>query len=69
MAQISVDKYIWQGRKQIFNWVNEIEYEYGKNKTLTINLVICDESWKEIDKNGNNEVKTSLTEKTFIEIF
>lgn len=50
---------IWQGREQVFNWVNEIEYEYGKNKTLTINLVICDESWEEIDKNGNNEIKTS----------
>lgn len=50
---------IWQGRRQIFNWVNDIEYEYGKNKTLTINLVICDESWEEIDKNSNNEVKTS----------
>ncbi|WP_213973961.1 hypothetical protein [Tepidanaerobacter acetatoxydans] len=50
---------IWQGRKQIFNWVNDIEYKYGKNKTLTINLVICDESWEEIDKNGNTEVKTS----------
>jgi hypothetical protein len=50
---------IWQGREQTFNWVNDIEYEYGKNKTLTINLVICDESWEEIDKNGNTEIKTS----------
>jgi len=45
---------MWHGRRQTFRWVNGIEYEYGigKRKTLTVHLVICEESWEELDKNG-----------------
>lgn len=50
----------WRGRQQTFRWVNEIEYEYGigKQKVLIINVVICEESWEEIDKNGCMVTKT-----------
>jgi hypothetical protein len=52
---------IWQGRKQIFNWVNDIEYEYGlgrKKKVLNIHVVTCNESWEETDREGNVAEKT-----------
>jgi hypothetical protein len=50
----------WRGRQQTFRWVNGIEYEYGigKQKVLTIHVVICEESWEEIDKNGCIVTKT-----------
>lgn len=52
---------IWQGRKQTFRWVNEIEYSYslGRRKTTLLHLVICEESWDDIDKNGDVVMKTS----------
>jgi ferredoxin len=46
---------IWRGRRQIFRWVNEIEYDYeqgGRKKRLKVHLVTCEESWLDIDKNG-----------------
>jgi hypothetical protein len=52
---------IWQGRRQMYRWVNGIEYEYGlgkHKKVLTIHVVICDESWEEIDR------KDQVVEKT-----
>lgn len=52
----------WQGRRQTFRWVNEIEYEYGfgkGKKVMTIHLVTCEESWEEIDKNGFVVMKTA----------
>lgn len=51
----------WQGRRQVFRWVNGIEYDYisGKHKILTIHMVTCDESWEEIDKKGRTVMKTS----------
>lgn len=42
----------WGEREQQFHWVNTIEYEYhdGKRKrTLTVHMVVCEESWQEID--------------------
>jgi len=52
----------WQGRKQAFKWVNEIEYEYsvGKHKKrISINVVTCNESWEERDKHGSLVLKTA----------
>jgi hypothetical protein len=52
----------WQGRRQIFRWINGIEYEYGlgrKKKVLNIHVVTCDESWEEADRDGNVTEKTS----------
>jgi hypothetical protein len=52
---------MWQGRRQMFRWVNGIEYEYvsGKGKILTINVVTCDETWEEIDKSGCEITKSA----------
>ena len=52
----------WQGRHQAFWWANGIEYIYGigpRAKTLYLNLVICEETWEEIDEHGNVIEKTS----------
>jgi hypothetical protein len=53
---------IWRGRRQIFRWVNEIEYDYeqgGRKKRLKVHLVTCEESWLDIDKNGTEITRTS----------
>lgn len=52
----------WGNRRQHFWWVNNITYEYGLNrcKKQTLHLVVCEESWQEIDKETNEIVeKTS----------
>lgn len=52
----------WQGRKQLFKWVNEIEYSYGvgaRKKKMLIYVVTCDESWEVTDKTGCTVIKTS----------
>jgi hypothetical protein len=48
----------WGGRRQQFTWVNGIEYFYGPNerKSVTINVVVCVETWEEIDKATNAPV-------------
>lgn len=44
----------WQGRKQTFWWVNHMAYEYGDNGRLkqTVHVVVCEESWEEVDREG-----------------
>ncbi|GFP20475.1 hypothetical protein HKBW3S03_01978, partial [Candidatus Hakubella thermalkaliphila] len=51
----------WQGLRQVFRWVNGIEDDYlsGKHNILTIQLVMCEESWEEVDKKGCTVMKTS----------
>jgi hypothetical protein len=52
----------WGNRRQHFWWVNGIEYYYGVNerKKQTVHLVVCEESWEEIDpKTGEIVTKTS----------
>lgn len=52
---------VWQGRNQVFRWMNGIEYEYrlGKRKNMiTVHFVMCEESWEGIDANGNPLKKT-----------
>jgi hypothetical protein len=41
----------WGNRRQRFWWVNEIEYYYGENhrKKHVVHVVICEESWEEVD--------------------
>jgi hypothetical protein len=41
----------WGDRRQRFHWVNGIEYGYGENsrKRQILHVVICEESWKEVD--------------------
>ena len=42
---------IWGNRKQQFRWVNDIEYRYGdkERKKQVVHVVICQESWEEVD--------------------
>ena len=44
----------WGDRDQSFELVNDIDYRYGDNgkKRLTIHLVVCQESWQEVDERG-----------------
>ena len=51
----------WGNRRQYFQWVNDIEYTYGENnkKTVIIHLVVCEESWEEVNSAGEIEMKTS----------
>jgi hypothetical protein len=42
----------WGGRRQRFHWVNGIDYSYeeqGRKARLTVHMVVCQESWEEID--------------------
>ena len=41
----------WGNRKQRFRWVNDIEYRYGDNgrRKLILHVVVCQESWEEVD--------------------
>jgi hypothetical protein len=52
----------WQGRRQTFWWANGVEYEYGtgRRKWLTVHVVVCEESFEEIDaKTGGVVTKAS----------
>src|SRR6266699_2216759 len=44
----------WGNRRQRFRWVNGIEYRYGEQgrKKLFLHVVVCEESWEEIDANS-----------------
>ena len=51
----------WGDRKQSFQWVNNIPYEYGANgkERIDIHVVVCQEQWQEVDrKTGNIIAKT-----------
>ena len=43
----------WGERRQLFEWVNAIRYEYGPNakKSIDIHVVVCRESWEALDPN------------------
>ena len=51
----------WGNRLQHFRWVNDIEYRYGTNQRnkQIVHVVVCEESWEEIDAEGNVATKTS----------
>jgi hypothetical protein len=50
----------WGNRRQIFRWVNGIDYFYDRRKKVNLNVVVCEESWQEIDGDTNQMVtKTS----------
>lgn len=47
------------GVQQKFWWVNDIDYRYDDNgrKSTKINVVVCEETWTEIDKDTGLEVQ------------
>lgn len=51
----------WGDRRQVFQWVNGIEYDYGPNqrKRQKVHVVVCQETWEEVDKVGEVVTKTS----------
>jgi hypothetical protein len=52
---------IWGNRRQHFQWVNNIAYHYGNHqkKKQVVHLVVCEESWVEIDPETNASVNKS----------
>ena len=40
---------IWNGRRQKFCWVNDIEYTYENNKSVKVHVVVCEETWNEVN--------------------
>ncbi len=51
----------WGDRHQRFQWVNGIDYRYGPNerRRLTLHVVVCEESWQEIDAEGQEQTHES----------
>lgn len=54
--------HVWNGRRQHFQWSNNISYFFGDNKTeLKVNLVTCEEEYLELDdKSGEIVVKKAF---------
>jgi len=56
----------WGNRKQSFEWVNNIEYEYdNQQKMRLLHVVVCNEIWKEVD-NKSNEIVTRKSKHAWI---
>jgi len=50
--------HLWKGRKQSFQWSNQIEYSYGEeNKKIILNIVTCTEEYPGIDNKTGKEVQ------------
>ena len=61
LEQGNQKKMTWNGRRQRFTWINHIEYFYGDNdkKHHSVHVVVCEESWDDIDDDGHRVEKTS----------
>ena len=56
----------WGNRQQRFRWVNQIEYSYADNrKHQTLHVVICEESWEEVDA-GSARIVTKTSRHAWI---
>jgi len=52
----------WGNRKQVFRWINQIDYWFGPNggKCQILHVVECIESWQEVNReSGQPEAKNS----------
>jgi hypothetical protein len=58
----------WGEREHNYFWANNIEYDYGENKTKTVivNVVICYEIWQEEHKRSTGEIKINETRYAWI---
>ena len=52
---------LWNGRHQVFTWINDIAYFYGENdkRRQSVHVVECEESWEECDAAGHLGTKTA----------
>lgn len=57
----------WGNRKQHFWWVNEIEYRYGdrERKKQVVHVVVCQDSWKEVDP-GSAQIVTKTSKHAWL---
>jgi hypothetical protein len=52
----------WGNRDQRFWWVNAIDYEFthgGRRQRLSVHVVVCEETWDEVDDDGQTVTKTA----------
>ena len=50
----------WANRRQRFCWVNDIEYYYDRFKKQIVHVIVCEESWQEVEPDTGEVVpKTS----------
>ena len=56
MESQNIFKMKWGNRKQTFKWVNDIEYEDNRKNTHLVHVVVCEETWEEVDKKTNEIV-------------
>ena len=56
----------WRGRQQVFTWANDIEYYYDNDKKKVIlHVVVCHETWEEVDKK-TNEIVTRKSKHAWV---
>ncbi len=54
--------HVWGDRRQNFWWVNDIDYTYRdgkKHRRLELHVVVCEESWEEVDAAGKRQLRES----------
>ena len=58
----------WGNRHQLYQWANDIEYEFGTNRKHTelIHVVICYESWEELHIRSTKVVEKKETRYAWI---
>ena len=56
MESENIFKMRWGNRKLIFKWVNDIEYEDNRKNTHLLHVVVCRETWEEVDEKTNEIV-------------
>lgn len=62
LDQKNVHRRKWGNRKQVFRWVNQIDYRFGPNdkNSQILHVVECKENWQEVDlKSGEIVDKSS----------
>jgi hypothetical protein len=61
---------MWGEREQVYTWANDIEYEYiddkNKHRTEFLNVVICNETWKENQSRTTGKIVENNTRYAWI---
>ena len=58
----------WGERIQVYQWANDIEYEFGTKtrEHVEVNVVICNESWKENHSKSSGQIEEFHTRYAWI---